>query len=285
MDEVRQDYFDQLHEQNLIRHGGRTTKCRGTPLNALPEQPVTVIVYPKLDSLSARIRYLQGKENAVDFCKRAAISMKAYYSLLRGSGETNDKKFVARIAHKLGCPEKWLLYGETEKAEAADTEAGWVEPKEKAEGKQAECAQLKRNLPQLATLGKRLDWLAKDKSIQQFCKEVGISSATFYRYKHTGNGSIEVLRQLAEKCAIPLEWLAEGCVEDSAAKEKFKMKDKSGTLIDAKDNTNEAISLSISGRYEAGALAAMLMGFGNHILRVQIELENQSSGAFSPRRP
>lgn len=62
MDEVRQDYFDQLHEQNLIRHGGGASKCRWTPLNALPEQPVTVIVYPKLDGLSARIRYLQGKK-------------------------------------------------------------------------------------------------------------------------------------------------------------------------------------------------------------------------------
>ena len=144
--------------------------------------------------------------------------MKAYYSLLRGAGESNDKKFVARIARKLGCPEKWLLYGETEKTEAADTGAGWAEPKEKGECKEAECAQSQRNLPQLATIGKRLDWLAKGKSIQQFCKEVGISCATFYRYKRTGNGSIEVLRQLAEKCAIPLEWLAGGCAEDSSAK-------------------------------------------------------------------
>lgn len=115
MNEIRSDYYDKLREQNLIRRVGRISKPRLPTERELQAQnkPVKIIVYPNLETLPKRIKYLQGQETVVDFCRRAEIGMKVYYRIVNGTCEGNllDDRFFNRLAQNLHCPVDWLQNG------------------------------------------------------------------------------------------------------------------------------------------------------------------------------
>jgi transcriptional regulator with XRE-family HTH domain len=280
MDEIRRDYYDQLHEQNLTRHVGTTSKPRLPTERELQAQaqPVKIVVYPALQTLPERIKYLQGKETVVDFCKRAGISIKSYNNVLRGCGETHDKKFLARMARLLNCPEKWLLKGEQETVEETVPE---ITRQESPEPPHVPTPKL-RMPPQLETLRERLEWLVGDNTVNHFCREMNITNSSFYNYRRTGVAKKEVMREIAEKCSVPYEWLVGDCiVDDTTMREKIiahrNEKWSQGQTENAKPKaTKQEMTFSICGKYEAEQIATLLAGFGHCILRVNIELEGAS---------